>query len=183
MLANSGIALRDLDAVLALGSFRVVRKRQILLQPGEVEQYHCFVLKGLLKSYRLKENGEQYIIRFDPEYCWMANQASLHSGEPSPFFVDAVEDSELLLWSKEDFSLLIKTVPKLKSWSESLLAKSVSTSQERIFVSIGFTAEEKYEHYIYNNPDLILRIPLHMIASYLGVTRETLSRIRRRIGH
>ena len=183
IIAKAGISEDEIQIMLCRAIPKIVRKRQFILQEGEIAHYHCFVEKGLLRAYMLRENGDEHIIRFAPEHYWIGDQISMRTGEPNKFYFDAIEDSEVLMWSKDDFNEFLRTMPKLKEWSENLLSKSASVSYQRIFTTIGFTAEEKYHQYITNNPALAKRIPLQMLASYLGVTRETLSRVRKKMGH
>jgi CRP-like cAMP-binding protein len=122
-------------------------------------------------------------MRFATENWWISDRESYTESTPSKSNIDALEDSEVLLWSKENFDNLIKTIPGLNSFFERLLAKSFNANQNRIYTHISQTAEEKYNDFIRKYPDLFARIPLHMIASYLGVTRETLSRIRIKYAH
>lgn len=181
-MSKAGLSESEAQIMLSQASPKIIRKKQFILQEGEIAHYHCFVEKGLLRAYRMRENGDEHIIRFAPEYYWIGDQHSMRTGEPSKFYFDAIEDSEVVMFSKESFAEFLKTIPKLKEWSDALLAKSAAVNTDRIFTNIGFSAEEKYLQYVEKNPDLVRRIPLHMLASYLGVTRETLSRIRKKLG-
>jgi len=157
-----------------------LRKRQYLLQEGDICQYNCFIAKGCLRMYRVSADGNEHILRFGIENWWMADYESYNSGRATKNNIDALEDSELLLIKKEDFEALFKSMPKLQTFRERLEARSFDASQNRIFSNISETAEEKYDNFIKTYPDFYSRIPLQMIASYLGVTRETLSRVRQK---
>lgn len=155
-----------------------LRKRQYLLQEGDFCLYNCFIVKGCLRMYYVNADGTEYMLRFGVETWWMADYESYNSGHVSRNNIDALEDSELMLIKKEDFDALFKSSPKLQSFRERLDTKSFDVSQRRILSNISETAEEKYANFIKSYPQFHSRIPLHMIASYLGVTRETLSRVR-----
>lgn len=168
----------ELNQVRAVTIHKKLRKRQYLLQEGNVCHYNCFVAKGFLRSYRVGEDGVEHILRFAVEHWWLTDAESYNNGTPSKTNIDALEDSELLLIEKEDFLQLIDTIPRLRDFRERLKSKSYEVNQNRIMSNISDTAEEKYFRFKAAYPDIFNRVPLHMVASYLGVSRETLSRIR-----
>jgi CRP-like cAMP-binding protein len=168
----------ELRYVCASATVKKVRRRQLLLRDGEVSRHKIFITKGLLRTYRLKDDGTEYIMRFTPENSWCVDHESYNNQVPSKYNIDALEDSEIMLWSKEDFDELTAAIPALRSFSERLKESSYDASTERVLMNISYTAEEKYESFITSFPDIFRRVPLHMVASYLGVSRETLTRIR-----
>lgn len=177
------IALTDQDYELieSVASFKKLRKRQYLLQGGDVCRFNAFVCKGFLRYYYVDEKGQEHIMQFAPENYWTGDRESMDSGLPSKYNIDAIEDSEILLLKKEDFEMIRKTIPAFNDFVNETLKKNIVVLQERIHVSISFSAEEKYSNFISKYPSIGNRVPLHMIASYLGVSAETLSRIRSQI--
>lgn len=155
-----------------------LRKRQYLLQEGDICHYNSFVAKGCMRLYRVGDNGAEHILRFAVENWWIADYESYNSGDPAKGNIDALEDSELILIRKSDLDELVRTIPNFHNFKEKLDARSFDASQNRILSNISDTAEKRYENFIKKYPDFFNRVPLHMIASYLGLTRETLSRIR-----
>lgn len=174
------IALTDQDFELieSVSSFKKLRKRQYLLQEGDVCRFNAFVCSGFLRYYYVDKKGQEHIMQFAPENYWTGDRESMDSGLPSKYNVDAIEDSEVLLLKKEDFELIRKTVPAFDDFVNRTLKRNVLVLQERIHVSLSLSAEEKYSNFISKYPSISNRIPLHMIASYLGVSPETLSRVR-----
>ena len=170
----------ELNQVRIVTVNRKLRKRQYLLQEGDVCHYNCFVVKGCLRNYRVSEDGNEHILRFGVENWWVSDPESYNNGTRSKNNIDALEDSELLLIEKQDFNNLLNNIPNFKDFIYNLKAKSFVASQNRIMSNISDTAEEKYSNFIKAYPDIFNRVPLHMIASYLGLSRETLSRIRNR---
>ncbi|PWV51543.1 Crp/Fnr family transcriptional regulator [Chitinophaga sp. S165] len=168
----------QLRYMCSLATVRKVRRRQLLVKEGEVCRHKIFISKGLLRTYRLKDDGNEYIMRFSPENSWNVDHESYNNQTPTKYNVDALEDSELLLWSKEDFDELIAAIPAIRAFSDRIKESSYDASQERVLMNISYTAEEKYEDFITSFPDIFRRVPLHMVASYLGVSRETLTRVR-----
>lgn len=103
-------------------------------------------------------------MRFAVEDWWAGDRESYTTGQPSKFNIDALEDSELMMWKKEDFEKLLNTIPGLKKFSDDLLAKSHNTSVNRVHMAISLSSEERYEDFIGRYPDIASRVPLHMIA-------------------
>jgi CRP-like cAMP-binding protein len=155
-----------------------LRKRQYLLQDGDVWKYDAFITKGCLRTYSVDGKGNEHVIGFGIENWWTGDRESLLSGEPSRFNIDAIEDSELIMFTHTNFQLLCQEIPAFNNMINNILQKSFVTSQNRIQVALSYTAEEKYLDFINKHPGFAMRIPQSMIASYLGMTPETLSRIR-----
>ena len=155
-----------------------LRKRQYLLQEGDVCRYTVFVEKGLLRSYTVDDKGSEHILQFAFEGWWMADLYSFFTNEPSPYHMDAIEDSELLMIDRESWDDLLKHVPVLERYFRILIQNNLIATQRRLMGSMSETAEEKYVKLTETFPECIQRVPQHMIASYLGMTRETLSRTR-----
>jgi CRP-like cAMP-binding protein len=117
-------------------------------------------------------------MQFSPENSWATDPESFDKGTPSNFNIEAIEPSELVYWTKNDLRQLVAAIPGLKSYFDKLISSSGYIFRKRILSSISLTAEEKYEEFVKSYPNIVARVPLHMVASYLGVSRETLSRIR-----
>ncbi|QEH40128.1 Crp/Fnr family transcriptional regulator [Chitinophaga sp. XS-30] len=155
-----------------------IRKHQYLLQEGDVSHFQSFVAKGCLRLYRVGEDGRDHIMRFAIENWWINDYSSYQSGQPSRYNIDALENSELLMIEKGKFNYLVETIPNFKNLIEQLTANNYEAHQNRIFSNISDTAEEKYDNFLRTYSTIYDRVPLHMIASFLGLSRETLSRVR-----
>jgi len=158
-----------------------LRKRQYLLQEGDPCKYVAFVEKGMLRSYAVDEKGSEHVMQFAFEGWWIADQFSFLTGEPSMYNIDALEDCELLLLSKNAEEQMMAKLPKMERYFRILLQNSLIAMQRRLISSLSHTAEEKYTELVQSCPTIPQRVPQHMMASYLGITPETLSRIRRQI--
>jgi CRP-like cAMP-binding protein len=158
-----------------------LRKRQFFLQEGDVCKYQAFVEKGMLRSYTVDEKGTEHILHFASEGWWMADLSSYLTGEISVFNIEALEDTELLLINKPSWETLMTTIPKFERYFRVLIQNNLVATQKRLMQSMVESAEEKYIRFTQTYPDCIQRLPQHMIASYLGLTRETLSRMRKNI--
>ncbi len=168
----------DYELIESVLTFKKLRKRQYFLQAGDVCQFHTFVSKGFLRYYYVDEKGQEHIMQFAPENYWTGDRESMYLGLPSKYNIDAVEDSEILLLKKEDHDIMCKTIPAFNDFVSETLKKNAAVLHERIRISISLSAEEKYSYFISKYPSISNRVPLHMIASYLGVSAETLSRVR-----
>lgn len=155
-----------------------VRKRRFLLEDGDPCIYTTFVEKGLLRSYTIDEKGNEHILQFGMEGWWVADLYSFLTGEPSEYNIEALEDSELLLITKSSWDLLLDEVPAFERYFRILIQNNLIATQRRLMGTMSTTAEERYTKLLQDFPDISQRVPQHMIASYIGVTRETLSRLR-----
>lgn len=168
----------EFDFCKTLFSPKKLRKRQYLLQDGDVCKYTAFVEKGMLRTYTIDEKGNEPILQFSMEGWWVADLYSFFTGEPSHFNVEALEDCELLLITEPSWNILLEKIPAFERYFRILIQNNLIATQRRLMGTMIETAEEKYLKLVKNFPGCIQRVPQHMIASYLGITRETLSRTR-----
>src|SRR6478735_5257494 len=177
------IELTDEEKKLSRSFFvpKKLRKRQYLLQEGDVCKYQAFVEKGIMRSYTIDEKGDEHILQFASEGWWMADLSSFITEEPSVFNVEVLEDVELLLISKSSWELLMQKIPAFEHFFRILIQNNLIATQKRLLQSLSESAEEKYHKFTEIYPSCVLRVPQHMIASYLGISRETLSRLRKHI--
>lgn len=158
-----------------------LRKRQYILQEGDVCRYVTFVEKGILRSYTIDEKGNEHIMQFAFEGWWITDQFSFLTGEPAIYNIDALEDSELLLLSKQAEEQLMEKIPGLERYFRILLQNNLIATQRRLMGSFSQSAEERYQQLLQVCPTIAQRVPQHMMASFLGITPETLSRIRKQV--
>ena len=156
-----------------------LRKKQYFLQEGDVLKHHGFVCKGCLRMYRRDAKGQEFISQFAIENWWIGDRESITSGKASKYNIDALEESDILLITKDELEALSKKIPAIQTLVQIVQENNVIATQNRIHAAISFSAEEKYLDFLQTYPDLFQRLPQQMIASYLGITRETLSRIRK----
>jgi len=156
-----------------------IRKGDFLLREGEVAKFGAFVVKGILRSYVIDEKGKEHIIQFAPENWWISDKAGLTDGTPSQFFIDSIEDSEVLLIDLQGHLTLIEKLPGYADSFRTGMQKRGEAKDKRIVHSLSATAEERYNDFLETYPSIAGRVPQHMVASYLGITPETISRIRK----
>jgi CRP-like cAMP-binding protein len=158
---------------------RTLRKRQYLVQAGDVNRNESFVTKGCLRAFYVNAKSEEFIIQFAVEGWWIADLGSLYLGKPATFHVEALEDSEVWQIDYPSLEEVYSRHPAFERFFRLLLQNSYLVLQQRILDAMNLSAEERYEVFIRKYPDIEKRVPLYQIASYLGVTREFLSKVRK----
>jgi len=158
-----------------------LRKKQYLLQAGDVCKTIAFVEKGALRAYSTDEKGNEHIIQFALESWTISDLYSFMTGEPATYHIDALEDSELILISKTAQEEILKRVPKYETYTRMQLTGAYLAMQKRLTSIISQSVEERYTNFISVYPSIAQRVPQHMIASYMGLKPETLSRVRKKI--
>jgi CRP-like cAMP-binding protein len=171
----------EIEQIKAASVVRTLRKRQYLLQAGDVWQSNAFVASGCLRTYSVDAKGLEHIIGFAVENWWATDQESLLSGLPSRYNIEATEDTTVIVLKNDDFERLRREVPPFDKVINALVLRTFMAAQSRVHSAISYSAEEKYREFLQKYPGLVQRIPQHMVASYLGLTAETLSRIRRQL--
>jgi CRP-like cAMP-binding protein len=172
------------EAVATCSSFytlKKVNKNEYLLHEGEICTDTFFVEKGLLRMYSLDRNGKEHIIQFAPENWLISDRSSLNFNQKSKFYIEAVEDSEVFILSNDFFTNLVDEFPQTAEHNDLLLQKHIRNLQNRVNSLLADTAEERYMSFIKMYPDILLRVPQWMVASYLGITPESLSRVRKEL--
>lgn len=151
-----------------------------LQRAGEIADQTCFVVKGLLRSYALDEDGYEHILRFAAEGWWLGDPESARKREPTQVFFEAIEPSIVLRISRHDHERMMETIPgHAISYAKGMQAWGAA--RERwILGNLTATAEDRYREFLATYPQIAARVPQRMIASYLGLAPETLSRVRRR---
>lgn len=172
------------EAVTQCSTFyesRKVLKNELLLQAGEVCNGTYFVEKGLLRMYSIDKNGKEHIIQFAPEKWLISDRSSLYFNEKSNYYIEAVEESEILVLTKDFFANINLEFPNTVENNDLLLQKHIRNLQNRVNSLLSDTAEERYMSFIKMYLDILLRVPQWMVASYLGITPESLSRVRKEL--
>lgn len=172
----------ELSQLEAGATVKKLKRRAFLLRQGDICQDMAFVVSGCLRLYRTDEQAQEHILRFALENWWIADAESLRTGLPAQGAIDALEDTHVLLWSKATFERLKQVIPAFHALESHLAGNYLDAQVNRLYTAISQTAEARYQAFVQAYPAFYQRIPLHMIASYLGVSRETLSRIRKQAG-
>jgi CRP-like cAMP-binding protein len=156
------------------------KRKEFILQPGEVAKYEYFITKGCVKVYSVDRNGGEHVSMFAIEDYWTGDMASYMTQQPSTYYMKALEDSEFLMITKENLERLLQEVPKFERFYRNLYQRSLVAHIRRINQGISLTAEERYEIFLNKYPHIANRITQKDLAAYLGITPEFLSMIRSR---
>jgi len=174
------IPLNEAEKLLVTELFkpRLYRKRQYVLQEGDVCNQFNFIVRGCLRMYKVDDKGDIHILQFAAENWWISNIGSFHDRKPSELNIDALEDTMVLQISHENLLSLYTKAPKFDRIFRVLIEKSFVSLQQRLLQNISSTAEERYLTFQQRYSDLSNRLPQTQIASFLGISPEFLSRLR-----
>ncbi|KAA9353222.1 Crp/Fnr family transcriptional regulator [Larkinella humicola] len=158
---------------------RAIQRRQTLLQEGFPCKHYSFIVEGCFRMFAVDQKGTEHNLQFAAENDWIADLGSFHSGQPSGLFIEAIEPSVVLQIEKQDLYFLYTNLPKLDRIFKVIIENKYVELQNRVLQTISSTAQERYLTFLAQYPKLALRLPNTQIASYLGITPEFLSKIRK----
>ena len=173
------ILTKDEETILlSKVSYRKYLKGQYVVQQGDVCKYSGFVISGCTRTFYVDDEGQEHIVMFSIEDWWASEIGSFVTQTPSDYHVQCIENTELIQLSYNNQEELFKKIPKLERFFRLILEQAFVASQKRIISSFSLTAKEQYLNFKTQYPKLEQRIPQYMVASYLGISREFLSRIK-----
>lgn len=160
---------------------RKIKRRQMILQEGLICKHYSFVMTGCFRMYGIDENGKEHNIQFAAENDWITDIGSFYSDKPSKLYIEAIEPSVILQIEKLDLYFLFISIPKLTRIFKVIIEDKFVELQNRVLQNISSTAQQRYLSFLEQYSDLALRLPNTQIASYLGITPEFLSKIRKEL--
>ncbi|MEJ2196891.1 MAG: Crp/Fnr family transcriptional regulator [Ignavibacteriaceae bacterium] len=177
----AGFTEEEINQYLNFLTQKSLRKKEHLLMAGDVCNQIAYINKGCLRRYIIDEHSKEVILNFSLEDYWIGDLESFIFRRPTIYYIQALEESELLLLSRENFLRVSKEIPKFKRFHDEKVQRNHYNTLKRLSVAKSATPEEKYLSLMKEQPQLFQRVPLHYIASYLGIEPESLSRLRKRI--
>ncbi|PZR21728.1 MAG: cyclic nucleotide-binding protein [Flavobacterium psychrophilum] len=175
------ISEKDFEIIKGYFIHKRIRKKQYFLQDGEVCKYFAFIVHGAMRQYYIDDKGIEHVVQLSVENWWVGDRESWTMGSPSVYNIDAWEDTELLLMTRASAIELLERFPAFHAMATAMDERNNIANQRRITSSISGSAEKRYTDFVSCYPNLVARFPQHMIASYLGITKDTLSRIKRQL--
>ncbi len=174
------VTISDDEAAIveSLFTFKKFRKRQYILQEGEITRYETFILKGVTRTYEVDEKGQEHVVQFGMEDWWVGDLYSFLTEIPTGYHIDCIEDTEVLQITKVNLEILYQQVPKMERHFRILVQNAFIASTRRVVDTLAKSASERYKVFTNKYPQIEQRVSNHQIACYLGITPQSLSRIR-----
>jgi len=171
---------KDIELIKECFELKKIRKHQFFLQEGEICSKVGFILNGAMKKYTLDDSGKENIIELYIENWWPGDRESIFNNTPTPYFISATEATEMLVLSKHNMDKYLNQLSFMNELGRALLEKHAYQLMRRVHASNTFSAEQKIVALQQNYPVFLERFPQHIVASYLGMTKETFSRTRKK---
>lgn len=174
------LTLNDEEKALFISVLKTkkVKRKQFVEQPGFVSKYRSYVVEGALRAYFIGHDGQEHTISLAVEDWWIGDPGSFFYQEPATLYVEALEDCVLLQLSYENEKLLLDKIPAFEHYFMIRWQRIAIMVQKRVISNLSLSAKERYDEFAAKYPKFVQRIPLYIIASYLGMSREFLSKIR-----
>jgi len=176
----------DEERILSIQQNCIVKeykKDDFLLRGNEYCKHIFFVEKGLLRQYSIDAKGKEHILHFAPESWLLADRESTFFNQPSKYYIQALEDTRVTLIDDISFRKMEEDIPNFSDFNQRMLHNNIRSLQNRIMMLLSENAEERYLQFTATYPDVLLRVPQLMVASYLGITPESLSRVRKELAN
>lgn len=165
------------EYLISVLHYKKVKRKQLILEEGDINNKVTFVTSGCLRSYAVDKNGTEHVLQFAPAGWWITDMRSFTTGQPARLNIDAIEDSEYIYISKADFEELNIRIPKFEHYNRIIGQNALATYQHRQIDNVTLSAMERYANFCKLYPSLIKTLPQKLVASYIGVTPEFLSKM------
>ena len=178
---NVKLTLKEAELFESRGESKSVVKKDFFVQEGEIALFKGFLLSGCVRVFYTDQNTKENIIYFAFEGSWLGDIESYHLHKPSRVSIQAIENCEILAYSKNTFKILSKEIKQLEHWYKFSAIKMYSQMLDRLIESKIRNTEDKYHYLLTEYPEIFQRVPLQYIADYLEITPQSLSRLRKRL--
>lgn len=174
---------KEKEFFISILQSRKLKRKEFLLKPGEISKTENFINKGCLRTYTVDANGFEHILMFAIEDWWTGDLHSFLTQSPATYFVEALEETEVIQYTKENLDRLLVEVPKFERFYRIMLQKSLISLHQRITQNLALPAEERYLNFMRKYPQLQDRLSQKQVAAYLGITPIFLSMVRKKLAN
>ncbi len=179
--ASNPVTEEDFEIIKSHFTNKTLRKRQYFLEEGVICKHFAFIIKGAMRKYHVDDQGKEHVVDLYIENWWAGDLESFVMLKPSIYYIDACEDCDLMLITNESKIKLCSQLPSFNQFLLKLDERNHIATQRRITSTISSSAKARYDDFASCYPEFLQRFPQHVIASYLGITKETLSRVRSQV--
>jgi CRP-like cAMP-binding protein len=172
---------KEIDFFKSILQTKKLKRKEFLLKPGEISKTENFIHTGCLRTYTVDANGFEHILMFAIEDWWTGDLHSFLTQSPATYYVEAIEDTEVIQYTKENLEKLLIQVPKFERFYRIMLQKSLISLHQRVSQNLSLSAEERYLNFIKKYPHLLERLSQKQVAAYLGITPIFLSMLRKKL--
>lgn len=175
------ISDEDFEIVCSYATIVHVKKKQLFLAAGDVCKHEAYIVKGVMREFMTDDKGHEHVVQLAFDDWWIADMMSFITGQPANYSIEALEDCEIILFDREKENEFLDRFPQFERFFKILIQNAFVALQQRMISNMSHSAEQRYLNLIKKFPQLELRVAQHHIASYLGITPEALSRIKRKL--
>jgi len=171
----------EFERFISLLTPMTLKKGEFFAHQGKATRFVAFVNSGCLRTYYVNDKADEFTIYFAFRNWWVGDQTSFYTGTPSRYSIEALEETELFIANKTNWEKAVEEIPVFEKWYRVKTRKSYDAAHQKLIDSQTETAEQKYQMLVQRAPEIVQRIPQRYIASYLNITPQSLSRIRKNI--
>ena len=171
----------ETDFFISLLQTKKLKRKEFLLRQGDTCRTENFIVKGCLRTYTIDDNGFEHIVMFGIEDWWVGDLFSFLTQSPATYFIDALEETEVLQITKANLDNLFERVPKFERFFRLILQNAFIAQQQRINQNLSYSAEQRYLDFITKHPKLVQRLSQKQVSAYLGITPVFLSMLRKKL--
>jgi CRP-like cAMP-binding protein len=181
LIEKANLSEAEITSLLPYFSLKHVKKGHVLLAEGGIAHHAYFVESGLLRLYSVDNQGKEHLLQFAPENWWLSDRNDLSSAEPSAYYIDAYENTTVVLLNQDFVQKAAAISSAFRVFHDQILQRHINQLYHRVNMLIGASAKDRYLHFLQRYPNITQRVPQWMIASYLGIAPESLSRVRKEL--
>lgn len=181
LLSKAEFTDSELDSILEKFKKKEIPKKKFLLFSGSTCNFVAYILDGCMRSYTIEDDGREKVLQLAIEDYWISDVKAFLTNEPAELIIEAIEPTQVLLLYRDDLETLFKQIPGLEKYFRILYQNAYINLQNRLHSFVKLSAKERYLNLVKDHPQIVQRVPLVHLSSYIGATPETISRIRKEL--